>query len=65
MSRGDAGAVFLAAIGLAIIIGGLILGAPIQQKAWDYCNSKGGMYIAKSMQCITDDGIENLWGKSL
>lgn len=52
-------------IALGVIVAAVLLawGLPIQQKAMDYCYGKGGMYIGKSMQCITDQGIENLFGK--
>ena len=48
---------------LVAVIALLVWGAPIQKKAMDYCYGKGGIYVAKSMQCITGQGIENLIGK--
>ena len=57
--------VVLAGIGLALIIGSLMYALPIQNRNWEYCNRQGGMYIAKSMICVTDHGMENLFGKNV
>lgn len=55
--------VVVALVALGLMIWAAVLAAPTQARNWEYCTQKGGIYLTKSWQCVSKDGIENMLGK--
>jgi hypothetical protein len=55
----------LIAVVLFVALALVVLSAPVQARNAEYCQSKGGFYNYKSMQCFHDGGMENMIGKNI